>query len=67
MNGSSFNGGCTSYSKTVGGLICRGLNENGTNDLVDHKVPCLGMLQGNWAAGLFTVNRSGQSSFLIEL
>ena len=65
MNGSSFNGGCTSYNITVGSLICGGLNENGTSDLVDHKVPCLGTLQDNWAAGLFTVNRSGQSSFYI--
>ena len=65
MNGSSSNGGCTSYNITVGSLICGGLNENSTSDLVDHKVPCLGTLQGNWAAGLFTVNRSGQSSFYI--
>ena len=65
MNGSSSNGGCTSYNTTVGSLICGGLNENNTSDLVDHKVPCLGMLQDNWAAGLFTVNRSGQPSFYI--
>ena len=65
MNGSSSNGGCTSCSITAGSRICGGLNENGTSDLVDRKVPCLGTLQDNWAAGLFTVNRSGQSSFYI--
>ena len=64
MNGSSSNGGCTNCI-LPGGLICGQLNENGTSDLVDRKVPCLGTLQDNWAAGLFTVNRSGYSSFHI--
>ena len=60
MNGSSSNGGCTNI--TVRGLICGRLNENGTSDLVDGQVPSLGTFQGDWAAGLFTVNKSGQSS-----
>ena len=47
------------------GLICVELDEGGTSDLTDCVIPSLGGFQSNWTAGLFTVNRSGQSSFHI--
>jgi len=63
VNGSDHNGGCS--RPAAGGRICAELDEGGTSDLTDCIIPSLGGFQGNWAAGLFTVNRSGQSSFYI--
>ena len=62
MNGSSSNGEC---SDVVNGSVCGNLSDGGTSDLIDRNVPYLETLQDDWAAGLFTVNRSGQSSFYI--
>jgi len=62
VNGSDHNGGC---SRVTTGPICTELDEGGTSDLTDCVIPSLGGLQGCWADGLFTVNRSGQSSFHI--
>ena len=53
VNGSHHNGQCAVVAQ---GRICVG-----TSVLTDGNVPSLGGFQGNWAAGLFTVNRSGQS------
>ena len=62
MNGSDHNGGC---SRVVAqGLICVELDEGGTSDLTDCVIPSLGGFQSNWAAGFFTVNRSGQSFYI---
>jgi len=47
------------------GRICVELDEGGTSDLTDCVIASLGGFQSNWAAGLFTVNRSGLSSFHI--
>ena len=44
----------------IGGRIC---GEGGTSDLTDCVIPSLGGFPTNWAAGLFTVNRNGHSSF----
>ena len=57
VNGSHHNGQCAVVAQ---GRICVG-----TSVLTDGNVPSLGGFQGNWAAGLFTVNRSGQPSILI--
>ena len=62
MNGSSSNGGC---SDVVNGSVCGNLSDGGTSNLTDCNVPYLETLQDDWAAGLFTVNRSGQSSLYI--
>jgi len=62
VNGSYHNGRC---SRIVQGPICAELDEGGTSDLTDCVIPSLGGFQSNWAAGLFTVNRSGQSFFHI--
>jgi len=61
VNGSHHNGGCS--RATSHGHFCRELDGGGTSDLTDCIIPSLGGFQSNWAAGLFTVNRSGQSSF----
>ena len=58
VNGSHQKGGCS--RPTSGGQICLGLDEGGTSDLADCIIPSLGGFQTNWAAGLFTVNTSGQ-------
>ena len=63
MNGSDPTGGCS--RPAVQGIICVELDEGGTSDLTDCVIPSLGGFQSNWAAGLFTVNRSGLSSFHI--
>ena len=63
VNGSRLNGGCSRV--VAGGLSCGQLDGGGTSDLTDCVIPSLGGFQGQWAAGLFTVNRSGQSSFHI--
>ena len=63
MNGSDPKGKCT-YPQS-NDRFCGGLNVGGTSDLVDRQVPSLRTFQDNWAAGLFTVNRSAQSSFHI--
>ena len=52
VNGSHHNGQCEAVAQ---GRICVG-----TSVLTDGNVPSLGGFQGNWAAGLLTVNRSGQ-------
>ena len=57
VNGSDPNGGCS----RVTGRVCEELDEGGTSDLTDCIIPSLGGFQTNWAAGLFTVNRNGQS------
>ena len=62
VNGSDHSGQC---SRVIHGPICGELDVGGKSDLTDHDIPSLGGFQGNWAAGLFTVNRSGQSSFHI--
>ena len=59
VNGSDPNGGCSRL--TSGRQICAELDEGGTSDLTDCVIPSLGGFQTNWAAGLFTVNTSGQS------
>ena len=58
VNGSDHNGGC---SRVIGGPICGELDVGGRSDLTDCVIPSLGGFQSNWAAELFTVNRSGQS------
>ena len=58
VNGSDNNGGC---SRVIGGPICGELDVGGRSDLTDCVIPSLGGFQSNWAAELFTVNRSGQS------
>ena len=63
VDGSHHNGGCS--RPAARGLICIELDEGGTSDLTDCVIPSLGGFQSNWTAGLFTVNRSGQSSFHI--
>jgi len=63
VNGSDPTGGCS--RPAVRGLICVELDEGGTSDLTDCVIPSLGEFQSNWAAGFFTVNMSGQSSFHI--
>jgi len=63
VDGSHHNGGCS--RPAAQGLICVELDEGGTSDLTDCVIPSLGGFQSNWTAGLFTVNRSGQSSFHI--
>ena len=62
MNGSDPNGGCSRV--TGGGRICVQLDEGGTSDLNDCIIPSLGGFQTSWAAGLFTVNRNGQSFYI---
>jgi len=62
-NGSNHNGGCS--RPAAQGRICEELDVGGKSDLIDCIIPSLGGFQGIWAAGLFTVNRSGQSSFHI--
>jgi len=59
VNGSDPTGGCS--RPAAQGRICVELDEGGTSDLTDCNIPSLGGFQGHWAAGLFTVNTSGQS------
>ena len=63
VNGSDYSGGCS--RPAARGLICTELDEGGTSDLTDCVIPSLGRFQSNWAAGLFTVNRSGQSFHIV--
>jgi len=63
VNGSNPTGGCSRVAAQY--LICAELNEGGTSDLTDCVIPSLEGFQGNWTSGLFTVNRSGQSSIYI--
>ena len=62
VNGSDYSGGCS--RPAARGLICVELDGGGTSDLTDCVIPSLGRFQSNWAAGLFTVNRSRQSFYI---
>ena len=64
VNGSDPTGGCTDPTIFNGIGVCR----LGSSSLVDGSIPTLPpSLVGvnNWAAGLFTVNRSGRTSIVI--
>jgi len=63
VNGSNPTGGCS--RPAAEGHFCVELDEGGTSDLTDCVIPSLEGFQGNWTAGLFTVNRSRQSSIYI--
>ena len=62
VNGSASNGGCTNSTTTsvTGVSLCL----SGNSSLVDGAVPTLSSSlvgMSNWAAGLFTVNRNGET------